>query len=89
MIETMLYRRYKQSYADCATIPGSYNAASKTIQVEIPNSRMKPSGVRGQRFLYLTFNGVEIATGRKVSCTIKAICEENARKRLPANCIWD
>lgn len=89
LVKTMPYRRYKQSYADCETIPGTYNPAMKTIDVEIPDGRMKPSGTRGQRYLHLTFTGIEIATGRKVSCTVKATCEENARKRLPTDCIWD
>lgn len=88
-IEIMPYRQYKQHYADCNTIPGSYDAVSKTIKVEIPEGRMKASGVRGQRFRYLHFSGVEIATGRKVSCTVKAITMENARKRLPDGCVWD
>lgn len=89
MIKTMLYRRYKQSYADCATIPGSYNATSKTIDVEVPEGRMKPSGTRGQRFRYIEFEGTEIGTGRKVRCTVKAISVENARKRLSPNIIWN
>lgn len=50
---------------------------------------MKPSGVRGKTFHYMEFKGVENATGRKVRCTIKATCVENAIKRLPTSCTWD
>lgn len=32
-IERMLYRRYKTSYADCETVAGSYDKATKTIEV--------------------------------------------------------
>lgn len=33
-IERMLYRRYKTSYADCETVLGSYDKATKTIEVK-------------------------------------------------------
>ncbi|MDO5785554.1 MAG: hypothetical protein Q4P20_10885 [Eubacteriales bacterium] len=46
----MPYRIYKQSYADCDTIPGSYDKSNKTVEVIVPDGRMKPSGVRGQKF---------------------------------------
>ncbi len=88
-IERMTYRRFKQHYADCDTIPGSYNSESKSIEVVIPEGRMKPSGTRGASYRYMTFTGTEIATGRHVECTIKAICMENAIRRLPDSCIWD
>ena len=88
-IETMLYRRYKQHYADCETVAGSYNKEYKTIEVIIPEGRMKPSGTRGQTFKYMVFWGVENATGREVRCTIKATCRANAIKRLPTDCTWD
>lgn len=87
--ERMPYRRFKTSFSDCETLPGSYDASTKTIVVRLPEGRLKPSGVRGQRFLWLEFNGIENATGRKVRCTIKAICLENAIKRLPKDCTWD
>lgn len=87
--ETMLYRRYKQHFADCETVFGSYDKERKTIDVLLPDGRLKPSGVRGQSFRYIEFNGVENATGRKVRCTIKATCRGNAIKRLPTDCTWD
>ena len=88
-IETMTYRRYKQHFADCETVFGSYNKTYKTIDVLIPEGRMKPSGVRGQSFKAIEFTGTEKATGRAVRCTIKATCLANAIKRLPTNCTWN
>lgn len=86
--ERMLYRRFKTSFSDCETLPGSYDTKTKTIVVLLPDGRLKPSGVRGQSFRWMEFTGVENATGRKVRCTIKAICRDNAIKRLPTNCTW-
>lgn len=88
-VERMLYRRYKTSFADCETVHGSYDKQSKTIVVLLPAGRMKPSGTRGRSYRYMEFNGIENATGRKVCCTIKATCLENAIKRLPSDCTWD
>ena len=87
--ERMLYRRYKTSFSDCETEPGSYDPKSKTIIVLLPAGRMKPSGPRGRTYRYMEFTGTENATGRKVRCTIKAMCLENAVKRLPSDCTWD
>ena len=88
-IETKLYRRYKKSFSDCETVLGSYDKDRKTIDVMLPDGRMKPSGVRGQTFKYMEFTGVENATGRPVRCTIKAICRDNAIKRLSKSCTWN
>ena len=87
--ETMLYRRYKQHFADCETVVGSYDKERKTIEVLLPEGRLKPSGVRGQTFKYMEFHGIENATDRTVRCTIKATCRQNAIKRLPTDCTWD
>lgn len=87
--ERMLYRRYKQSFSDCETLPGSYDKNTKSIVVLLQDCRLKKSGVRGQRYMYLTFNGVENQTGRKVNITIKAISRENAIKKLPITCTWE
>ena len=46
----MSYRQYKTSYADCETVYDSYDTITKTVDVIIPEGRMKPSGVRGKRF---------------------------------------
>ena len=88
-IETMLYRRYKTSFSDCETVLGSYDKERKTIDVILPEGRMKPSGVRGQSYHWIEFSGVENATGRPVRCTIKAICRDNAVKRLAKSCTWN
>ena len=83
--ERMLYRRYKTSYADCQTVPGTYDKATKTIVVIIPEGRMKKSGVRGQRYNYYHINGVDKSTGKSVTVTVKAICIANAIKQLHRN----
>ena len=87
--ETMLYRRYKQHFSDCEAVAGSYDKERKTIEVLLPDGRLKPSGVRGQTFKHMEFSGIENATGRTVRCTIKATCRQNAIKRLPKDCTWD
>lgn len=93
MKERMLYRRYKTSYADCQTVPGTYNKATKTIVVIIPEGRMKKSGVRGEKYNYYRFKGIDRATGKSVEVPIKAICRENAIKQLrrdyDKNIEWD
>lgn len=87
----MPYRNYKKHYADCETVWGSYDKVAKSIIVLIPDGRMKKSGVRGERYHYYSFEGVE--DGKKVRTTIKAICLENAQKRLlrdySKNIIWN
>lgn len=75
-IERMLYRRYKTSYADCETVAGSYDKATKTIEVMLPEGRKKKSGVRGQSYKYMEFHGVENATGRKVRAQSKPHAEQ-------------
>lgn len=88
-IETMLYRRYKTSFSDCETVLGSCDKERKTIDVILPEGRMKPSGVRRQSYHWIEFSSVENATGRPVRCTIKAICRDNAVKRLAKSCTWN
>ncbi len=79
-IESMWYGRYKQHYADCETVPGSYNKALRTIQVIIPEGRKKPSGVRGK-----SFRGYELwlrmADGKEGYCTYRAVSYDNAMKQ--------
>lgn len=88
-IERMLYRRYKSNYSDCDIVPGTYDKATKTIDVFIPDGREKTSGVRGQKFHTYRFDGVDNVTGNHVTCAIKAVCMVNAVKRLPKNCTWE
>ena len=81
--ERMLYRQYKQSYADCATVPGTYDKTTKSIVVIIPEGRKKPSGVRGKSYRYIWFDGINKNDGREVRICIKAIDRAHAVKRLP------
>lgn len=37
--KTMLYREYKQNFADCETKAGSWNPVEKTIVVYVPTDR--------------------------------------------------
>jgi hypothetical protein len=80
MVETMLYRKYKQHYSDCKTIPGTYDKNCKTIQVDIPEGRMKNSGVRGQHF-----HGYELwlrkQDGTEGYCVYRAVSKQNAMKQ--------
>ena len=78
------YRRFKQVYPDCETVPGSYDKDTKTIEVIMPDGRMKKSGVRGQRYNYYRFTGVD-QDGKPVEVHIKAVCMENAVKQLRRN----
>lgn len=77
----MPYRQYKKSYSDCKTVAGSYNKGNKSIEVIIPDGRMKPSGTRGQSYKYIWFDGVD-AGGKPVRVCIKAVSTKNAVKRL-------
>lgn len=88
-IETMLYRRYKQHFADCEVVAGSYDKKNKTIEVMLPDGRLKPSGVRGKTYHYMEFHGIEQGTGRAVRCTIKAVSRDNAVKRLARDVDWE
>ena len=76
----MYYGQYKKHYADCETVPGSYDKQTKSIEVIIPDGRMKASGVRGKRFHGYQI-GLTDKNGKHYYCTYKAISEENAMKR--------
>lgn len=79
----MRYKQYKESYADCDTVPNSYNKDTKTIEVLVPKERLKPSGTRGQSYHY--FNGVKVKdkNGNIVNIGgIKAISWTNACKQI-------
>ena len=81
----MLYRRYKQHYSDCETVRGTYDENDRTIEVIVPEGRMKNSGVRGQRF-----HGYEIYfvddKGRKGFVSYRAVSKENALKQHKKFC---
>lgn len=79
----MLYRAYKQNYADCTTVPDTYDSATKTIEVIVPPGRMKPSGTRGQRFCFFADVKAKDENGKIVSIGgIKALTWENACKQV-------
>ena len=78
----MPYRQYKEHYADCETLAGSYREiergrdAGSYITIILRAGRLKASGVRGEHFSgYLCENEV----GEKV--TYRAVSEENAVNR--------
>lgn len=80
----MPYKQYKEHYADCETIIGSYNSHEDsrvripaTIKVIIRAGRLKNSGVRGEHFSGYEFTSPE----GKYTC-YRAVSEENARKQL-------
>jgi hypothetical protein len=72
------YSAYKEHYADCDTLTNSYNEATRTVIVIVPEGRMKASGVRGRRFASYLFY-----TNDKKHCRCKyAVSSENALKQL-------
>ena len=82
----MPYRQYKEHYADCETVIGSYNDhtdsrgnrhGDPTIKVIIREGRLKPSGVRGKRFA-----GYEFTDSEGKTVCYNAVSEENALKRV-------
>lgn len=77
---TMRYSQYKKHYADCATVPGTYDKDRKTIDVIVPEGRMKPSGVRGEQFRTIWLN-VGDGPDKLFKQGFKAICYENAVKQ--------
>lgn len=81
----MHYGQYKSHYADCATVPGSYDKVTRTVEVILPEGRVKPSGVRGKSFHGYQI-GLTMADGSHGYCTYRAVCEENAMKKHIAWC---
>lgn len=73
----MPYRQYKEHYADCETLSGSYDDEFGTIKVIIRAGRLKNSGVRGQHFYTFKF-----ATDDNNFKFYRAVNEFNARKRM-------
>lgn len=76
-IYTMPYRQYKEHYADCELLAGSWNEQERTVGVIVREGRLKNSGVRGRQFSDYMFKN---SNGR-CRC-IYAVSEENAWKRL-------
>ena len=84
----MPYKQYKSHYADCETLYGSYDKHEEliertrtfhpaTIKVIIRAGRVKNSGVRGEHF-----SGYEMTNELGEKVTYRAVCEENALKRV-------
>lgn len=78
-ILTLPYRTYKEHYADCETVAGSFTAEYGRAQIDVivRAGRLVASGVRGQRFSTYVF--INNATKKKVC--FYAVCEENALKQ--------
>jgi hypothetical protein len=55
IIRRMPYWEYKKKYSDCKTVEGSYNKNDKTIEIYIPNERIKPSGMRDKKISWFIF----------------------------------
>ena len=76
----MPYRQYKNHYADCETIEGSYRESryrgESTIEVIIRAGRMKPSGVRGEQY-----NGYRLQNADGEQVVYRAVAEKNAIRR--------
>lgn len=80
----MPYRQYKEHYADCETIAGSYDSGMRghhkvddaTIEVIIRAGRLKNSGVRNKSFSEYIFKNEENEVVR-----YKAVSYENAARR--------
>ena len=80
----MPYKQFKEHYADCETVPGSFRRDSHNgnsyITVVVRAGRMKASGVRGEHF-----SGYEIEftdeDGKTGFAPYRAVNEENAIKQ--------
>ena len=85
-IKRMPYRQYKSHYADCETVPGSYDIMCRSIEVIIPDGRIKASGVRGEHFRtwQLWFTDVN---GQHKYCMYRAVSIGNAMKQHRAWCM--
>jgi hypothetical protein len=80
--ERMDYKQYKEHYADCETVAGSFfrNRYGNYIDVIIRAGRLKASGVRGKHY-----SGYELhfdLDGERVYTPFRAVSEENAIKQL-------
>lgn len=73
----MPYKQYKEHYADCETLAGSFNDEKRTIKVIIRHGRLKPSGVRGKHYSSYGFSN-----GKCYPVFYYAINEDNAWKRF-------
>jgi len=75
----MPYKQYKEHYADCETLAGSFcrhEYEVSTIKVIIREGRLKASGVRGQHF-----HSYEMTNELGQRTAYVAVCEDNAIRR--------
>lgn len=77
----MPYRQYKEHYADCETLAGSYDGNNATVEVIIREGRLVPSGVRGKHFH--TFVFVVDGNGYSFYAISKENAENRCRKEFP------
>lgn len=73
----MPYRQYKNNYADCETLAGSYDSDNRTIDVIIREGRLKNSGVRGK-----IYSGYRFINEEGKFVTYRAVSVDNAEKRV-------
>ena len=73
----MKYSQFKNHYSDCKTVSNSYDASTKTIEVIVPEGRLKNSGTRGKHYSGYEF---KLSDGGKIC--FRAVSEENAKKQL-------
>lgn len=75
----MPYKQYKEHYADCETLKGSfqYEDGAALIDVIIREGRLKNSGVRGMHFA-----GYQFRTDEGKLVCYRAVSPETARKQL-------
>jgi hypothetical protein len=73
----MPYRQYKNNYADCETLAGSYDSKDCTIDVIIRDGRLKNSGTRGQHY-----SGYRFVNENGKCVTYRAVSIDNAEKRV-------
>ena len=83
-VRRLPYREYKKKYNDCEIVKGSYNVEEKTIEVYIPNERIKPSGMRDQKINWYGF--WFSVDGEVFSTYYKAVNESNAARRFKSDC---
>ena len=78
----MPYRQYKDHYADCKTVAGSYNENTHEIDVIIPEGRMKKSGVRGEHYAGYEMEWTDSTDGKTYKTCYRAIDADHAEKHL-------
>ena len=77
--KSMPYKQYKDHYADCEVVEGSFNRTrhGSFVDVIVRRNRLVKSGVRGKHF-----KGYQFTNEKGEFATFRAVSEENARKQL-------